>query len=158
MSINFPQEVPQAQLILSTHKCGLKPDLFLTCIQPGEITQQSWCRRSRRICNVPSDKIPGSRCLFWMVGMPDLSTNSRWWTNAVLMLAHRRRRWASIKTALFQHLLFAVSSGPGCQAVSSIRPFITCLLISCWRNLSYLDMSHYTSVVVKSLQKPSVHW
>ena len=33
--------------------------------------------------------------------------NTRHWTNAVLMLSHRLRRWANIKTALVQCLVFA---------------------------------------------------
>ena len=34
------------------------------------------------------------------------AANGRRWTNAALMLAQRRRRWASIKPALVQHLVF----------------------------------------------------
>ena len=34
--------------------------------------------------------------------------NTRRWTNAVLMLGQRRRRWANINTTLGHRLVFAV--------------------------------------------------
>ena len=38
----------------------------------------------------------------------ELTANTRRWTNVVLMLGQRRRRWPNIKTTLAQGLVFAV--------------------------------------------------
>ena len=38
----------------------------------------------------------------------DHPKKTRRWTNAGLMLAHRLRRWVSMKAALVQRILFAV--------------------------------------------------
>ena len=55
-----------------------------------------WCRKIMRIKGV----IP-----IWSAA-GEWAANGRRWTNAALMLAQRRRRWANIKPALVQHLVF----------------------------------------------------
>ena len=52
----------------------------------------------------------GVFCLFSMLCDSPFPVNTRRWTNAVLMLAHRLWRWASIKPALVQCLVSTVFS------------------------------------------------
>ena len=59
-------------------------------------------------------------------------------TNSVLMLAQRRRRWANIKSALFQciivcvHLICWFNAGPASQAMGHHYINIRSLSCACW--------------------------
>ena len=66
--------------------------------------------------------------------------NTTRWNNDVLMLGQRRRRWASVKTSLFQRVVFAgkltpiqclLNVGPASPVLGSIHSALVCT--SCWR-------------------------